>query len=250
MASSLSDIAIVLCGIREPGNVGSICRAMKTMGIGRLFLAACPDYDEARLRSMAVHSEDIYEKALRFKSLGEALAGFSFSAGFTRRLGERRKRVSRDVESFAAAFAERAPAPLGLVFGSERSGLSDAELKICTIAVHIPTSEACPSLNVAQAVQIACWELASALRRAEPANTRAFEAKPVQRSAIENEVSGLLSYLGSIGFFKKSDENHVGEFLRDICERAALDETELVYLGRLFRKTGTLSSGPDRRKAL
>ena len=250
MAVSLSDTTIILCGVREPANVGSICRAMKTMGIGRLSLAACPDYDEERLRSLAVHAEDVYGQALRFESLDQALAGISLSAGFSRRLGEKRKRVSRDIEDFFTSLATGPVPSLGLVFGSERSGLSDAELRLCSVAVHIATFEACPSLNVAQAVQIACWELASAFRKAEPAEPSAFDALPAPRSSVEAEVGRLLEYLSSIGFFRKSDASHVGEFLRDICGRAMLDEFELDYFGKLFRKTGTLSTGPDRRKAL
>jgi TrmH family RNA methyltransferase len=248
MALALTDIVIVLCGVREPGNVGAVCRAMKTMGIGRLILASCPAYDEERLRPMAVHSEDIYEKASRFESLDEALEGLAFSAGFSRRLGEKRKGRTHDLEDFAADLAEKPSAPLGLVFGNERSGLSDHELKACSIAVHIPTSAVCPSLNVAQAVQIACWEFASTLRKASPPAASVFEARPASRSRVETEVSELLLYLSSIGFFRKSDESHAREFLRDICERSSLDEAELAYLGKLFRKTGNLSSGPDRPK--
>jgi len=221
---------------------------MKAMGIEDLILASCPAYDEERLRLLAVHSEDVYERAIRFESLGEALGGLSFSAGFTRRLGEKRKRVTHDIEACVASLATRPSSPIGLIFGSERTGLSDAELGACSIAVHIPSSESCPSLNVAQAVQIACWELASALRRAGQSSTTAFEAMPAPRARIESELSGLLSYLTSIGFFRKHDESHVWAFLRDISERAALDETELGYLNRLFRKTGALATGPVRRK--
>ena len=248
MGTSPSDTTIILCGVREPANVGSACRAMKAMGIGRLSLAACPEYDEDRLRSLAVHSEDIYEGARRFENLDEALEDISFSAGFTRRLGEKRKRVSHGIESFFASLATKPIPSLGLVFGSERSGLSDAELRLCSVAVHIPTSEACPSLNVAQAVQIACWELAAAFRNAGTIEPSVFDAHPAPRSRVETEITALLEYLISLGFFRKSDESHVGEFLRDVCERASLDEFELAYLGKLFRKTGTLSTGPAPRK--
>lgn len=216
------------------------------MGFGRLVLAACPDYDEARLRSLAVHAEDVYESASRRADLGEALEGFSLSAGFTRRLGERRKRVTHDLEDFAATCAARPSAPIGLVFGNERCGLSDEELGLCSLAVHIPTSTVCPSLNVAQAVQIATWEFAKALRREESPAPYPLKAMPAPRRKVDSEVADLLAHLGSIGFFRKSDESHAGAFLRDLCERAALDEHELDYLGKLFRKTGALTDESDR----
>jgi tRNA/rRNA methyltransferase len=83
----LSRYAVVLCRAEEAGNVGSTCRAMKTMGLSRLVLAGCPAYDEERVRTMAVHAYDVYEAALRFPDLGAALGAFSVSAGFTRRRG-------------------------------------------------------------------------------------------------------------------------------------------------------------------
>jgi tRNA/rRNA methyltransferase len=103
-ADRLSRFAVVLCRAEESGNVGSACRAMKTMGVSRLVLAGCPDYDEDRVRMMAVHAFDVYERAERFPDLASALAGFSLSSGFTRRRGEKRK-------AFSAHWPPTYPAP-------------------------------------------------------------------------------------------------------------------------------------------
>ena len=61
--ADLSGFAVVLCGAEEGGNVGSACRAMKTMGLSRLVLAGCPEFQADRVRMMAVHAFDVFESA-------------------------------------------------------------------------------------------------------------------------------------------------------------------------------------------
>lgn len=234
-----SDISIVLCRVKESGNVGSVCRAMKTMGIERLLLADCPEFDEEKSRMMAVHAWDVYKKAARFATLDAALTGFSLSAGFTRRRGEKRKEHSLPLRDFAASVGRRPAAPLALVFGNERDGLSDSELDRCTLAVHIPSSKSCPSLNIAQAVQVACYEFfnaASAMAPACPAT-----GGPASREAVDTGVQTIAVALSEVGFFRLSDDSRVRCFLRDLCERSGASKTEIDYLRRLFLKTIALA---------
>jgi rRNA methylase len=184
-----ADTAVVLCRVKESGNVGSICRAMKTMGFTKLVLSNCPDYDEALVRTMAVHASDIFENAQRYADLEDALSAYSLSAGFTRRSGARRKAASISARDFArgaaglpvpdAPFIQRNQS-IAMVFGNERDGLSDHELSLCSLAVHIPSSDKFPSLNVAQAVQVACYEFLPAVSRRE---TSGRNRKSRQRKA-------------------------------------------------------------------
>ena len=244
MDTNRVDISIVLCGVRESGNVGSVCRAMKTMGFHKLVLAGCPPYEDDKVRLLAVHAYDVYENALRCATLEEALSASSLSAGFTRRKGEKRKGSSLPLRDFVRKETGRNGGHLCLVFGNEKSGLSDEELSCCSLAVHIPTSEDFPSLNVAQAVQIACFEFFSAGSPGEGAPGPA----PAGREAIDGEVSRILEGLLKAGFFRKSDDSHVRNFLRDLCERAALGKSEVDYLGMLFRKATALASFPSQRR--
>ncbi len=251
----MADISIVLCGVRESGNVGSICRAMKTMGLDRLLLAACPEYSEEKVRMMAVHAFDVFEKAERHDTLAAALDGFALSAGFTRRTGERRKRASESLREFAQRMAQRNAAPFALVFGNEKDGLSDEELNLCSLAVHIPTSDSFPSLNVAQAVQVACYEFfAAAIERGSSANAEAgtlsqsSSAAPASRLAVEREILAIAEAFTQAGFFKKSADSYMKRFLRDLCERAGASPDEIHYLRKLFLKSIALSSGPSPRR--
>jgi TrmH family RNA methyltransferase len=239
-AELFSGFAVVLCRAEEGGNVGSACRAMKTMGLSRLILAGCPDYDLDRVRMMSVHAFDVFEASERFPDLQSALAGFSLSAGFTRRRGERRKAFSLSVEDFAALALKR---PLGrdsvaLVFGNERTGLTEGELKLCSLAAHIPSSDAFPSLNLAQAVQIACYEL-----RRQALGGRDGSAVPVTRAAVDESVERIAGHLRKIGFFKITRDRDLAAFLRDSAERAAYTATELRYFESIFRKAAGMLQG-------
>jgi len=238
IADRLGDIAVVLCRAEEGGNVGSACRAMKTMGLSRLVLAGCPDYDEDRVRMMAVHAFDVYEAALRFPDLGSALAPFSLSAGMTRRRGERRKAFSLSVEDMAARVLKRSGGSAALVFGNERTGLTDEELGLCSLAAHIPSSDAFPSLNLAQAVQVACYEL-----RKQALGGRDGSAKPVSRSEVDETVTRIAGHLREIGFFKVSRDRDLSAFLRDTAERAAYTPSELRYFESVFRKAAGMLHG-------
>ncbi len=237
----LSGFAVVLCRAEEGGNVGSSCRAMKTMGLSRLILAGCPEYDEDRVRMMAVHAFDVYEASERFPDLESALAGFSLSGGFTRRRGERRKAFSLSVQDFAALAGRRPLGEVALVFGNERTGLTEGELALCSLATHIPSSEAFPSLNLSQAVQIACYEL-----RRQAIGHRDASALPMTRAAVDEAVSRIAEHLREIGFFKITRDRDLSTFLRDTAERAAYTASELRYFESIFRKAAGMIHGRGR----
>ena len=240
-ADRLSEFAVVLCRAEESGNVGSACRAMKTMGISRLVLAGGPTYDEDRVRMMAVHAFDVYENAERFPDLSSALSGFSHSGGFTRRRGEKRKAFSQSVEGFATFALNRPSGRAGsvaLVFGNERTGLTESELGLCSLAAHIPSSDAFPSLNLAQAVQVACYEL-----RKQVLGEKDGGPTPVSRAEVDEAVSRIAEHLREIGFFKVSRDRDLSAFLRDTVERAAYTPTELRHFESIFRKASGMIHG-------
>jgi TrmH family RNA methyltransferase len=239
-----SGFAVVLCRAEEGGNVGSTCRAMKTMGLSRLILAGCPVFDRDRVKMMAVHAFDVYEAAERYPDLPSALASFSLSGGFTRRRGEKRKAFSLSVEDFATLALKRATegdarrGAIALVFGNERTGLTDEELGLCSLAAHIPSSDAFPSLNLSQAVQIACYEL-----RRQALGEKDGSADPVSRAEADESVERMASCLRDIGFFKVSRDRELSAFLRDTIERAAYTPRELRYFESIFRKASGMIRG-------
>jgi len=254
------NISIVLCRVKESGNVGSVCRAMKTMGFSKLVLADCPDYEEEKVRMMAVHAFDIFEHAQRVSSLELALSSSALSAGFSRRKGEHRKNFFMNLRPFVRSrFLSLHPdTPASFVFGNERDGLSDSELALCSLGVFIPTSEAFPSLNIAQAVQIACWEVFSAFQDSESSEFSAAKQKPtiltevlsLSRAQVDEKTASISGSLAQMGFFKKSSDEYARRFFRDMIERAQLSNPEVDYLVQIFSKAAVLAShqGKPRRK--
>lgn len=244
---------VVLCRVKESGNLGSVCRAMKTMGFGRLILADCPAYDEALVAMMAVHAFDVYRSAERFDTLHDALLDSSMSAGFSRRNGAKRKSRSVPLREFAQSILSAENEQVYLVFGNERDGLSDAELSECSVSVHIPSAEAFPSLNIAQAVQIACYELRMAVadgdqpapRQEQPGGMPALAT----RAFVEIETGKTIGLLRRLGFFQKSDSGYASRFLRDLCERASLSPSEVTYLRTMIEKTAALAGKGARPNA-
>lgn len=230
------------------------------MGFSKLVLAECPEYDVEKVRMMAVHAFDIFEGSQRFTSLEAALADSTLSVGFSRRKGERRKSFFMDLQPFVQnRLLALTPGTLvSFVFGNERDGLSDSELNLCSIGVSIPTSDAFPSLNVAQAVQIACWEVFSAYKdtesfgfdRSDKKNSVVPPIFSLNRTQVEEHADGIVKSLARIGFFKKSSDDYARRFFRDMIERAQLSEPEAAYFAQIFSKAAILvtNTGKPRRK--
>jgi len=231
----LDRVKIVLCRPEGGRNVGSICRSMENMGLGRLAIVG--DISELNLKEvkeMAIHAWPIFEKAERYGTLGEALAGTVIAAGLTRRRGNKRKSFSYLPEELAEKAAQTAEGTIALIFGNEQNGLNREELAACTTACHIPTSPANPSLNLAQAVQILAYVF---YRQAEQKVGRFY---PVELETVEELTDTIMGSLSDIGFFDKPDRFDTGSYFRDILSRAALSPREARHMEKVFRKIANL----------
>ncbi|TFH05040.1 MAG: hypothetical protein E4H09_02675, partial [Spirochaetales bacterium] len=171
VSSPLSHVHIVLARPSEPRNIGSTCRAMKNAGITRLTLVTPCAQDLGSARPLAVSAVDILDSARVVDNLGDAVAGSALVAGITRRTGQKRKLTSFAPWDLAEKSLALSGGTLSVVFGNEQSGLSDAELGECQIAVSIPTAPEQPSLNLSHAVQVISYELYKAARTTVPKRT-------------------------------------------------------------------------------
>ncbi|MDR2758021.1 MAG: TrmJ/YjtD family RNA methyltransferase [Spirochaetaceae bacterium] len=234
----LSDLIFILCRPSEPGNTGAVCRVLKNMGLSRLRLVAPAPMDDGVVRARAVHAGDVWEQARVFDSLESAAADCSLVIGTTRRRGRRRKSITMTPREAAAYLRER-PGPAALVFGNERTGLEDRELRFCNLASHIPADGAFPSLNLSHAVQIYAYELFTALgsARDEPKGRWA----PLDQTGINTLVHSVSASLESLGFYKHPGREDQEQFFRDIFSRAALNAGEARYLENIFAKTARLA---------
>jgi tRNA/rRNA methyltransferase len=156
---TLSHLRIVLVEPAGPLNVGSVARIMKNMGLEHLTLVnpQCDPAGEEALQ-MAVHADDILRTAQQVATLPEALQGCQRAIATTAR--DRTLSTVLETPRTGLPWLLEAPqVPAALIFGPEDRGLSNAELNFAQRFVRIPSSTAYPSLNLAQAVAICCYEL-------------------------------------------------------------------------------------------
>ncbi|MCL2270386.1 MAG: TrmJ/YjtD family RNA methyltransferase [Treponema sp.] len=244
----LSDIVIILCRASEPGNVGAVCRAMKNMGLLQLRMVLTEPLNETSLLARAVHADDVWHNARFFSTLADAAADCSLVVGTTRRRGRKRKGATMEPRALASWLKDRsAGAPLALVFGNERTGLDDDELKCCNIASHIPVSDAFPSINLSHAVQIYAYELFLAFGGADGAGHDPVKGEwvPLARTAVDGLTAEITCTLAELGFYKKPGREEQTRFLRDMMNRAGLTESEGRYLRDIFTKAARLGSMRD-----
>lgn len=225
---------IVLVEPLHPGNIGAAARAMKNMGFRRLRLVNPADPFCAEARRMASGALDVLEKAEVFRSLPEALSDLHVTAGLTARSGKGRIRkfepqgLVRHLQSYSPK------ARLGLVFGREDRGLSNQELDLCNLLVTIPTAPEHPSLNVAQAVLLVCYEF---LREtAEPAAPRPRQPAPARSEELEALYQHARQVLLRIGFLHENNPDRILRVLRRIFGRIGLESREVSILRGILRQ--------------
>lgn len=226
-------IRFVLVGTQHPGNIGAAARAMKTMGQSRLVLVA-PEraLDEDAYRRSA-GAEDVLQNAPVLESLAEAVADCQLVLGCT----ARSRRVSLEellpeagAQRLVAAAADAAE--VALVFGRERTGLSNEELQLCHAAVHIPSDPAFSSLNLAAAVQVLAYEvrLAQLAGDAPAPPAPGFREAPASHAQLEGMFGQLAETLDDIDFHKGRAPDSAMRKLRRLFLRNALTEQEVRLL--------------------
>jgi TrmH family RNA methyltransferase len=232
------DVRFVLVRPRDPRNVGAACRAMKTMGFTSLAVVLGPLIDLEQAGVLAHHARDVLEGALFCTDLEQAIGDAALIAGTTRRRGRRRKYFALFPEQLAARVAACGPATVAVLFGNEETGLTDAELARCNLAVTIPASPGFPSLNLSHAVQVIAYELARALDRPHPT-----PFAPIAGRQVDDLASLMVRSLAAIGFRNPRGLQNLTVFFRDIVARAGLSPGEAHRLGVVFRKIAGLKTG-------
>ncbi|MGC1729694.1 MAG: RNA methyltransferase, partial [Steroidobacteraceae bacterium] len=218
-----ADIRIVLVAPSHPGNIGAVARAMKNMGLGELLLVKPRQFPHPRATARAAGAGDVLGRARVVASLAEALGGCGFIAATTAREREQHFRVLDVREAAARIVAEAQRAPAAVVFGAERTGLTNEELEAAHALLRIPASAAYPSLNLAMAVQLVAYELFRV--RLPGAALPATDAAPL---AAAGEMQRLYAHfaevLQEIEFHDRTESGtHLMARIRRLLQRAELD---------------------------
>ena len=234
-------ICIVLAGISHPGNIGSAARAMKTMGLEELRLAAPERFPATEATVMAAGADDVLANARVHPDVRSAVSDCGLVVGTTSRPRHLPWRVLEPREAAREIATAAAASRVAVLFGAERTGLSNDELEQCQVLIGIPTGPSYASLNVAMAVQVVAYEVL--LARREAAEAGAAAGLPLA-SALEMErfYAHLEQVLEEIDFRDRTGEGHLMARLRRLFNRTVLDQNEVNIL------RGILTSVQGRRR--
>jgi TrmH family RNA methyltransferase len=226
----LSKVAVVLVEPQNPVNIATCIRAMKNMGVTNLRLVRPVDYDPWRLEGIAHDTTDIIEGIKKFDSLDEALADCVRVAGFTARRRAAKRATVRPDAAVKDILEYAESGTVALVFGREDKGLSNEELDRAHVVVTIPTTDYA-SLNLAQAVLIALYELHTAVEDAtKPIGAPRKDAPPASSEEYEMLFADTAKALETINFFKTRFPEHIMRSVRSLAYRAAPDSREIALL--------------------
>jgi tRNA/rRNA methyltransferase len=216
-------VRIVLLRPRDPENLGAVARVMKNFGLDDWVIAALGTHDFAAARRVAVHAEDLLDRPRVVATLDEAVADCLWVVGTSSRRVRGKRRLS-PAEVAREAVLRAPEGRTAVVFGDERSGLTNQELDRCHDLSVIPAAEAQPSLNLAQAVLVYAWEARKAALLAEdaPPARPGGGATDAELARIEEALRTALRGAG----FLAGPERHAVKDLHGTLRRARLSRRE------------------------
>jgi tRNA/rRNA methyltransferase len=228
----LKNIRVVLCETGHPGNIGAAARAMKTMGIERLYLVNPRRYPDPEAQWRASRATDVLERAILCTSLEEALHGIAYAVACSAREREIAVPAAAARDAVERLVGVAAAQPAALVFGNETYGLTGAQVNACNLLASIPANPDYSSLNLAAAVQVMCYEARmSALAPASPHAAREL--------AVREEIEGFYAHLEEvmvdIGFLDPAHPKKLVPRLRRLFARAELEREEVNILRGLLK---------------
>lgn len=232
-STPLDNIRIVLCNTSHPGNIGSAARAMMTMNIFDLVLVNPERFPHAQARAQASGAMAVLDNIRVVGTLEEAVADCGWVVATSAR-----PRHLGDEPYTPWGFADRAVSiastnRVALVFGTERTGLTNEELERCHAVSMVPVNPKYSSLNLSQAVQIFCYELRKAAMPEVPKVAKKKDAEvyaPPAAEEVERFYEHLQSVLLQTGFLDPQNPRALMRRLRTFFNRAQPDRNEINML--------------------
>ena len=221
---------IVLCRTSHPGNIGSTARAIKTMGFAHLSLVNPKQFPHADANALAAGAEDILANATVVNTTEDALRDSHLMIGFTARQREISQAHLNIREIVKGLKSESHKKKIALLFGNETNGLSNDEIKHCHILGYINANENYSSLNLAQAVQIICYEIHMQLSEDNEIIQPSKENELVTHEVQNGFYLHLEKLLTEIGFLKKIQGERLMQRLRLLFNRTTMEKDEVNIL--------------------
>jgi len=222
-------VRIVLVEASHPGNLGAVARAMKNMGLLDLWLVAPRQFPHPEATALASSAADLLDTAHVVDSVPEALAGCGYVLGTTARVRTQYPwPILAAREAAVRAVGEAQQAPVALLFGPERTGLTNEHLALCHALVQIPTNPNYSSLNLAQAVLLLAYELRMATG-AQPVLPEREAPLPAAET-VEHLYDHFDRVMQRAGFEMHGKPEHISRRVRRLLHRAVPDQQEVNLL--------------------
>lgn len=220
-------IRIVLVDTTHPGNVGASARAMKNMGLASLVLVRPAAYPDAGATARAAGAADVLGAARIAASVDEAIGDCGLVLGTTARERSANFRVLDARAGAAEVAAASRRGPVAVLFGGERNGLANEELERCDALLRIPGDPGYGSLNLAQAVQVVCYEIRMALGAGAEDADAPPPATADERLALDAHLERVMR---ASGFMHDGNAEQLGARVRRLFARARPDAGEVRIL--------------------
>jgi len=247
------EVIVVLCRPETSLNVGAVCRVMANTDLSTLRIVGDKNiYNENEVLTLALHARYIWDEAQFFpptiEGLKKATSDSNIIFATTRRIGVKRKHQGFSVDEAVRFSKKEGFNKIAIVFGNERTGLTDEEVAVCSHSINIKSSENYPSYNLSHAVLIIAY---SFFVKKEKTSTQTKEKIiPLLKWKNNNEekremitfntsceiANDIVARLEEMGLYKKGGEKDCKTFLSQMIIRAKLTEEEADFFQNIFNK--------------
>lgn len=258
VAAHLSHVRIVMVNTTLPANIGSALRAMKTMGLNKLVLVAPKNYPHPDIDALAAGATDLIEQIEVVEQLEDAIADCHLVFGTSARsrtipwpLLDARPAAVKSLNAVAQHGQN-----IAIIFGREDRGLTNEELALANYHVTIPVNKEYGVLNVAQAIQVICYEMRMAAidivgKIADPEATMQvtdseamqWDEPLVNHEQMQQFYPHLEKMLAEIEFMDPKNPRLLPLRLRRLFGRIQLDRMEYHLLRGIFSRVQAMNNG-------
>lgn len=229
-----NNIRIVLYYPSHPGNIGATARAMWTMGLSQLYLVCPKSFPDEVATKRSAGAEFILEQAIVVDNLDSALQDCAMVIGTSAQSRHLPWPQLTPKQCASQVVQHASTQNVAILFGPERTGLSNTELQRCHYQVAIPANPQYSSLNLSMAVQVICYEIYGELLEAsEPDLPARILANDAQMQSFYQHLDQLLDL---VNFRKPTSSPELMPKLKRIFNRAQLDEEDIHLLRGIFKK--------------
>ena len=226
-------VRIVLVETTHPGNIGASARAMKNMGLTKLFLVEPRLFPHEKAVWRSASAGDVVGNATVVNNLDEAIEGCELVIGTSARDRRIPWPMLDPRQCGEKVFEEQsAGKDVAIVFGREAHGLKNEELQKCHFHVNIPTGKAYSSLNLAMAVQVLSYEIlqASIINKGDSTRAQKWDVSYASPEAMEHFFTHLEQTLTELDFHDPDNPRQLLTRLRRMFNRIRMDKMEVNIL--------------------